>query len=63
MEHTLERISSCRYKTKMDKRSGFRQVDIPAAPQELLAFITPKGDVFKWLVIVRGSLSRWFLFP
>ena len=47
MENTLERISKCRYKTKMDKRSGFRQVDLTAATQELLAFITPKGRVFK----------------
>ena len=35
------------YKTKMDKRSGFWQVDLTAAAQELLAFITPKGRVFK----------------
>ena len=47
MENTLERIAKCRYKTKMDKRSGFFQVDLTAAAQELLAFITPKGRVFK----------------
>ena len=47
MENTLERIAKCRYKTKMDKRSGFWQVDLTAAAQELLAFITPKGRVFK----------------
>ena len=46
-ENTLERIAKCRYKTKMDKRSGFWQVDLTAAAQELLAFITPKGPVFK----------------
>ena len=28
MDHNLERISSCRYKTKMNKRSGLRQVDV-----------------------------------
>ena len=28
MESTLEKIDSCRYKTKMDKRSGFWQVDL-----------------------------------
>ena len=38
MENTLERIAKCRYKTKMDKRSGFWQVDLTAAAQELLAF-------------------------
>ena len=47
MENTLERIAKCQYKTKMDKRSGFWQVDPKAAAQELLAFMTPKGRVFK----------------
>ena len=41
MENTLERIAKCRYKTKMDKRSGFWQVDLTAAAQELLAFPNP----------------------
>ena len=31
----------------MDKRSGFLQVDLTAAAQELLVFITPKGRVYK----------------
>ena len=51
MEKTLERIAKCRYKTKMDKHSGFWQVDLTAAAQELLAFVTPKGRVFKWKVM------------
>ena len=51
MGNTLERIAKCRYKTKMDKRSDFWQVDLTAAAQELLAFITPKGRVFKWKVM------------
>ena len=54
MENTLERIAKCRYKTKMDKHSGFWQVDLNAAAQELLAFITPKGHVFKWKVMPFG---------
>ena len=54
MENTLERIAKCRYRTKMDKRSGFWQVDLTAAAQELLAFITPKGRVFKWKVMPFG---------
>ena len=54
MENTLECIAKCRYKTKMDKRSGFWQVDLTAAVQELLAFITPKGRVFKWKVMPFG---------
>ena len=48
IKNTLERIVNCRFKTKMDKRSGFWQVDLTRAPQELLAFITPKGRVFRW---------------
>ena len=46
MENTLERIAKCRFKTKMDKRSGFWQVDLTRAAQELLALVTPKGGVF-----------------
>ena len=53
-ENTLECIAKCRYKTKMDGRCGFWQVDLTAAAQELLAFITPKGRVFKWKVMLFG---------
>ena len=31
MENTLERIAKCRFKTKMDKRSGIWQVDLTRA--------------------------------
>ena len=51
LENTLERIAKCRFKTKMDKRSGFWQVDLARAAQELLAFVTPKGRVFCWKVM------------
>ena len=62
MEHTLERIARCRYKTKMDKCSGFWQVDLPAAAEELLVFITPKGRVFKWKVMPFGVANAPALF-
>ena len=62
MENTLERIAKCRYKTKMDKRSGFWQVDLTAAAQELLAFLTPKGRVFKWKVMPFGVANAPALF-
>ena len=62
MENTLERIAKCRYKTKMDKRSGFWQVDLTAAAQDLLAFITPKGRVFKWKVMPFGVANAPALF-
>ena len=54
MESTLEKIASCRYKTKMDKRSGFRQVDLTPNAQELLASITPQGSLFKPKVMPFG---------
>ena len=54
MESTLEKIASCRYKTKKDKRSGFWQVDLTPTAQELLPFITPQGRVFKWKVMPFG---------
>ena len=62
MENTLERIAKCRYKTKMGKRSGFWQVDLSAAAQELLAFITPKGRVFKRKVMPFGVANASALF-
>ena len=62
MENTLERIAKCRYKRKMDKRFGFWQVDLTAAVQELLAFITPKGPVFKWKVMPFGVANAPALF-
>ena len=51
LENTLERIAKCRYKTKMNKHSGFWQLHLTAAAQELLGFITPKGRVLKWKVM------------
>ena len=61
-ESTLERIASSRYKTKMDKRSGFWQVDLTPNAQELLAFITPQGRVFKWKVMPFGVANAPALF-
>ena len=62
MESTLEKIASCRYKTKMDKRSGFWQVDLTPNAQELLAFITPQGKAFKWKVMPFGVANAPALF-
>ena len=47
MKNTLERIAKCRYKTKLDRRTGFWQADLTAAAQELLPFITSKRCVFE----------------
>ena len=62
MENTLERIAKCRYKTKMDKHSGFWQVDLTRAAQELLSFVTPKGRVFRWKVMPFGVANAPALF-
>ena len=62
MEYTLEGIAKCRYTTRMDKRSGFWQVDLTAAAQELLSFITLKGRVFKWKVMPFGVANAPALF-
>ena len=62
MGNTLERIAKCRYKTKMVKRSGFWQVDLIAAAQELLVSVTPKGRVFKWKVMPFGVANPPALF-
>ena len=55
-------FSTCSYKRKMDKRTGFWQVDLTAAAQELLAFITPKGRVFEWKVMPFGVANAAALF-
>ena len=62
LESTLQKISSCRYKTKMDKRSGFWQVDLTPNAKEVLAFITPQGRVFKWKVMPFGVAKAPALF-
>ena len=62
VESTVEKIASCRYKTKMDKRSEFWQVDLTPNAQELLAFITPQGRVFKWEVMPFGLANAPAIF-
>ena len=51
MENPLDRIAKYGFKTKMDKRSGVWHVDLTRAAQELLAFVTAKGRVFRWKVM------------
>ena len=46
----------------MDQRSGFWQVDPTRAAQELLAFVTPKGRVFRWKVMPFGVANAPALF-
>ena len=54
MENTIKNAASCKFKSKMDKRSGFWQVDSTERAKELMAFRTPNGRVFRWLVMPFG---------
>ena len=54
MENTVETAAGCRYKTKMDKRSGFWQIDLTESAGDLTAFIAPDGRVYKWRVMPFG---------
>ena len=58
----LERIAEFHFKTKMYKRSGLLQVNLTRAAQELLAFVTPKGHVFRWKVKPSGVANAPALF-
>ena len=51
MENTVETAAGCRYKTKMDKRSGFWQIDLTKRAEDLTAPIAPDGRVYKWRVM------------
>ena len=62
MENTLERIVKCRFKTKIDERSRFLQVDLAQAAEELLAFVIPKGRVFRCKVMPFGVANAPALF-
>ena len=62
MENPLERIANCQFKTKNDKRSGFWQLALTRAARELLAFVTPKGRVFRWKVMPFGVANAPALF-
>jgi hypothetical protein len=38
----------------MDMRTGFRQVKLSEKARDLLAFVTPRGRVFRWKVMPFG---------
>ena len=54
LEQALERAARCCFKSKLDKRSGFWQVELTKGAQNLSAFIAPNGQVFKWKVMRFG---------
>ena len=54
MERTLECMARSRFKSKIDMRSGFWQVELTPEAQRLTAFITPEGRIFRWKVMPFG---------
>ena len=62
MENSVETAAGCRYKTKMDMRSGFPQIDPTERAQALTAFIAPDGRVYKWQVMPFGIANAPVLF-
>ena len=54
LEQALERAAHCRFKSKLDKCSGFWQVELTKRAQDLSAFTAPNGQVFKWKVMPFG---------
>ena len=54
LEQALQRPAHCRFKSKLDKRSGFWQVELTKRAPDLSAFFAPNGQVFKWKVLPFG---------
>ena len=54
LERAIERAARTKYKTKLDKRSGFWQIDVTERAKELSAVIAPNGQVFRWNVMPVG---------
>ena len=54
LEQALERTAHCRYKSQLNKRSGFWQAELTKRAQDLSAFIAPNGQVLKWKVMPFG---------
>ena len=62
MENTVENAADCKFKTNMDKTSGFWQVDLTERAKDMMAFITPQGRIFKWRVMPFGISNAPALF-
>ena len=54
LERAIERAAQTKYKTKLDKRSGFWKIDLTERAKELRAVIAPNGQVFRWNVMPCG---------
>ena len=54
MEAMVESLSKCRYKSKMDMRSGFWQVGVTPRARDLSAFCLPSGRILRPLCMMFG---------
>ena len=54
MEQLVESMAKCRYKSKLDMRSGFWQVGLSQRAKELCAFCIPSGRCFRPLCMMFG---------
>jgi hypothetical protein len=48
LEGMVEAMAGCRWKSKLDLRSGFWQVGMSEKAKELTTFVTPNGQVWRW---------------
>ena len=54
LERAIERAARTKYKTKLDKRSGFWQIDLTEEAKEFSAVIAPNKQVFRCNVMPLG---------
>jgi hypothetical protein len=62
MEGMVEALASCRWKSKLDLRSGFWQVGMSERAKEITSFVTPNGQVWRWNCMPFGIQSAPALF-
>ena len=63
MEQALERAAHCRFKSKLDKRGGFSQVELTKREQDLSVFIAPSGQVSTFQELMNQILACMKLKP
>ena len=54
MEEMIENMAKCKFKSKLDLRSGFWQVGLTDRAKDLTAFTIPNGRCFRWLCMPFG---------
>ena len=62
MECMVESLAGCRYKSKLDRRSGFWQVGLSPRAKEITSFVTPNGQVWRWNCMPFGIQSAPAIF-